>query len=97
MFLTRVMPLKDANGRVVRWFGTNTDITGIKQAELQLTGQAQELVRRAEELAHSRQALEAQTLMLQSVLDSMGEGIDCGRPRRPFHDLERCREETDGP
>ncbi len=25
-FLTRVMPLKDAEGRVVRWFGTNTDI-----------------------------------------------------------------------
>jgi PAS domain S-box-containing protein len=75
MFLTRVMPLKDANGRVVRWFGTNTDISGIKQAELQLTGQAQELVRRAEELAHSTQALETQTHMLQSVLDSMGEGL----------------------
>jgi PAS domain S-box-containing protein len=75
MFLTRIMPLKDANGRVVRWFGTNTDISGIKQAELQLTGQAQELVRRAEELTRSRQALEMQTHMLQSVLDSMGEGL----------------------
>jgi PAS domain S-box-containing protein len=75
MFLTRVMPLKDANGRVVRWFGTNTDISEIKQAEVQLTGQAQELARRADELANSRQALETQTLMLKSVLDSMGEGL----------------------
>jgi PAS domain S-box-containing protein len=75
MFLTRVMPLKDANGRVVRWFGTNTDISEIKRAEVQLAGQAQELVRRAEELAGSRQALATQTLMLQSVLDSMGEGL----------------------
>jgi PAS domain S-box-containing protein len=25
-FLTRVTPLKDASGRVVRWFGTNTDV-----------------------------------------------------------------------
>ena len=75
MFLTRIMPLKDANGRVVRWFGTNTDISGIKQAELQLTGQAQELARRAEELANSRQALETQTHMLESVLASMGEGL----------------------
>ncbi|HTF67302.1 MAG TPA: PAS domain S-box protein, partial [Edaphobacter sp.] len=75
MFLTRVMPLKDANGRVVRWFGTNTDISGLKQTELQLTGQAKELVHRAEELATSRQALETQTHMLQSVLDSMGEGL----------------------
>jgi PAS domain S-box-containing protein len=75
MFLTRVMPLKDANGRVVRWFGTNTDISQRKQSEVQLAVQAQELAHRAEELANSRRALEAQTLMLQSVLDSMGEGL----------------------
>jgi len=75
MFLTRVLPLKDADGHVLRWFGTNTDISEIKQAEVQLAGQAQELARRSEELASSRVALETQTLMLQSVLDSMGEGL----------------------
>jgi PAS domain S-box-containing protein len=74
-FLTRVLPLKDANGHVLRWFGTNTDISERKLAEMQLAGQAQELIRRAEELANSRVALETQTLMLQSVLDSMGEGL----------------------
>jgi PAS domain-containing protein len=26
-FLTRVMPMKDADGEVLQWFGTNTDIT----------------------------------------------------------------------
>ena len=31
-FLTRVLPLKDAGGRVVRWFGTNTDVTETRQA-----------------------------------------------------------------
>ena len=31
-FLTRVLPLKDAEGRVVRWFGTNTDVTEVRQA-----------------------------------------------------------------
>jgi len=25
-FLTRAMPFKDADGRVVQWFGTNTDV-----------------------------------------------------------------------
>ena len=75
MFLTRILPLKDANGRVVRWFGTNTDITERKQVEVQLAGQAEELASRAKELADSWQALETQTLMLQSVLDSMGEGL----------------------
>jgi PAS domain S-box-containing protein len=32
-FLTRVLPLRDAAGRVVRWFGTNTDITEQRTAE----------------------------------------------------------------
>ena len=32
-FLTRVMPLKDAEGHVVQWFGTNTDINARKRAE----------------------------------------------------------------
>jgi PAS domain S-box-containing protein len=31
-FLTRVLPLKDAAGRVVRWFATNTDVTEVRQA-----------------------------------------------------------------
>ena len=32
-FLTRVMPLKDSHGNVLRWFGTNTDITERQRAE----------------------------------------------------------------
>jgi len=32
-FLTRILPLKDAAGKVVRWFGTNTDISAQKNAE----------------------------------------------------------------
>jgi PAS domain S-box-containing protein len=32
-FLTRVMPLKNSTGLVLRWFGTNTDISASKQAE----------------------------------------------------------------
>ena len=35
-FLTRVMPLKDADGKIARWFGTNTDISEQKQAEIEL-------------------------------------------------------------
>ena len=31
-FLTRVAPLRDEGGHVVRWFGTNTDIEGVKLA-----------------------------------------------------------------
>jgi len=32
-FLNRAMPLKNADGSVVQWFGTNTDITAQKQIE----------------------------------------------------------------
>jgi len=32
-FLTRVQPLKDAEGRVVQWFGTNTDIEELKRTQ----------------------------------------------------------------
>lgn len=35
-FLSRAAPVRDENGRVVRWFGTNTDITKERQAEDEL-------------------------------------------------------------
>ncbi len=35
-FLSRAVPIKDANGEVMRWFGTNTDITERKLAEVAL-------------------------------------------------------------
>jgi PAS domain S-box-containing protein len=31
-FLTRMIPLKDEHGRVLRWFGTNTDVEELRQA-----------------------------------------------------------------
>ena len=34
-FLTRVVPIHDANGTLVQWFGTNTDITDQKKLEQQ--------------------------------------------------------------
>ena len=32
-FLMRVVPIKDEQGKVIRWFGTNTDISAQKRAE----------------------------------------------------------------
>jgi PAS domain S-box-containing protein len=59
---------RDSAGNPVRILEANTDVTLRKQAEQQLAGQAEELLR-------SQQALETQKLMLQSVLDSMAEGL----------------------
>lgn len=33
MFLTRVQPMKDSQGRLVQWFGTSTDVDELKRAE----------------------------------------------------------------
>jgi PAS domain S-box-containing protein len=51
------------------------DITERKRVEEQLAMQAEELSRQAEELARSEQALRSESRMLQSVLDSIGEGL----------------------
>jgi PAS domain S-box-containing protein len=75
MFLTRVMPVRNSEGRVVRWLGTNTDISERKQTEEQLAQSAVELAQQAEKLAVSRRDLEAQTSMLKLILESMGEGL----------------------
>jgi PAS domain S-box-containing protein len=32
-FLSRAQPIRDASGKIVRWFGTNTDITQLREAE----------------------------------------------------------------
>jgi PAS domain S-box-containing protein len=51
LFLTRIHPLKDAEGRVVRWFGTNTDVEKLKQAEAALRESEQRL-KLAHQAAH---------------------------------------------
>jgi diguanylate cyclase (GGDEF)-like protein/PAS domain S-box-containing protein len=38
--LGRAMPMRDASGEIVKWFGTCTDIEGVKQAQSRLRAQA---------------------------------------------------------
>jgi PAS domain-containing protein len=48
--LTHVLPLKDAAGNILQWFGTNTDITERKKAEEMLKLKLEELTQSNEEL-----------------------------------------------
>ena len=56
-FLTRVMPVRDGDGKIVRWFGTNTDIS--EQREI------------AEALRESRDREIARAAELQALMDAM--------------------------
>jgi len=48
-FLARGVPLRNADGRIVRWYGTNTDIEDRKQAEEELRRLSGQLLRLQDE------------------------------------------------
>ena len=48
-FLARGVPLRDAEGRIIRWYGTNTDIEDRKQAEEELRRLSGRLLRSQDE------------------------------------------------
>jgi PAS domain S-box-containing protein len=77
-FKTRAVPLLNANGRVVKWFGSNTDIQELRDARDVLQQLNQSLERRVEErtgeVRAAHRALEAVTNQLAAAqrLTSVG-------------------------
>ncbi len=70
-----ISQIRDGRGAIIGASKIARDISARKRSEEALAEQTLKLFRQAEELAGSRQNLENKTLMLQSVLDSMGEGL----------------------
>ena len=70
-----ISAIRDAAGSLVGISKISRDITKRKQAEERQAQLANELAEKASALADSRNELEVQTRMLQSILDSMVEGL----------------------
>ena len=68
-FLTRVNPLRDGNGEIVRWLGTNTDIEAQSQAERQLQLVIFELNHRVKNLLSMVHSIARQTLRSSSAAE----------------------------
>ena len=68
-FLTRVMPLKDEQGHVQNWFGTNTDVTEQKRTE--------EALRESEARLQALYASMTEGLALHEIIpDATGQACD---------------------
>jgi PAS domain S-box-containing protein len=57
-FLTRIIPLRDSEGKIVRWLGTNTDISEQRRVEEALRASETGLQRLNAELARSNEDLQ---------------------------------------
>src|SRR5712692_5640810 len=101
-FLIRVEPLQDESGEIVRWYGTNTDIDDLRQAEEKLRQEERELRRITDAIPQTIvvQGPDGSSIYAnQAVLEYTGltleDVITSDFRARIFHpeDLERLRDE----
>jgi formate hydrogenlyase transcriptional activator len=104
-FLIRVLPEFDAEGNVVRWLGSDTDIEDRKRAETKLLEDERELRRIPDAIPHTIVVLDPKGHPLyanQEMLDytglTMQDVLASDFRARTFHpeDFDRVREEREG-
>lgn len=75
-FLTRVNPLRDASGKIVRWFGTNTDIDDIRSAR----ALAEEMAEQSRDTAKQLMDLRARSDSAEKRVAELEEQLKTLRP-----------------
>src|SRR5467141_3430047 len=92
-FLSRGVPLRDSEGRIVRWYGTNTDIEDRKVAEDRL----RLVIDTLPALAWSKLPDGSADFLNQRFREYTGlsveEGLGWGWMRKAFHPEDRAEEE----
>ncbi len=75
-FLSRAVPIRDELGRIRRWFGTNTDITDLRQAEADLAERNKELDSFVHTVSHDLKApLRAITNLSQWIEEDLEDRL----------------------
>src|SRR5271168_2909088 len=101
-FLIRFRPLRDETGKIVRWYGTSTDIENLKQTEEKLREEERELRRITDAIPQAIVVQDPSGIPLyanQAALDYTGLTIEDvvtpGFRERIFHpdDMERLRDQ----
>jgi formate hydrogenlyase transcriptional activator len=101
-FLIRVAPLRDETGRIVRWYGTSTDIHALKETEEKLREEERGLRRITDAIPQAIVVLDANGAPLYANMTALDfAGLDLRDVMRPdfrdriFHaeDLERTKEQ----
>ncbi|THI87067.1 MAG: MEKHLA domain-containing protein [Nitrospira sp. CG24A] len=86
-FLSRALPIRDAEGRIIRWFGTNTDITELREAQASLLISQERIKKQAAALAEANKEL---------VSFSYSVSHDLRAPLRTIDAFSRIVEEDHG-
>ena len=74
-FLSRAVPIKDATGRVVRWFGSNTDVTRQREIEEALRFSEEHLRHARDEAEDAREQAEAANVAKSQFLANMSHEL----------------------
>jgi PAS domain S-box-containing protein len=98
-FLTRVQPLKDSQGKIVQWFGTNTDVDELKrmqeslrdtQARLNSTLAAGSIGTWTWDIVNDRLAADEFTAYMFSIeADAAAKGVPAEAYLRAIHEEDR--------